>query len=130
MRDFRDFRVWHKSHELTLAVYRATAGFPSEETFGLTSQLRRAASSIPSNIAEGCGRVGDRELARFMEIGMGSASEVEYQLLLAHDLGLLNATDHEELHGRAVEVKKMLSSLIVKLRRDDRFKEQGMDQGG
>jgi four helix bundle protein len=78
MRDFRSLKVWHKSHELTLAIYLATRSFPSDERFGLTSQMRRASSSIPANIAEGCGRDGEAELARFMQISMGSASELEY----------------------------------------------------
>lgn len=86
MRDFRQLKVWAKAHSLTLAVYRATAAFPREEQYGLTSQLRRAAASIPTNLAEGCGRYGDAELARFVGIAAGSASEVEYLLMLARDL--------------------------------------------
>jgi four helix bundle protein len=89
MRDFRELKVWHKSHQLTLDIYTATRGFPREEVYGLTSQFRRSSASIPANIAEGCGRTGDAELARFMLIAMGSASELEYHLLLAHDLGFL-----------------------------------------
>jgi four helix bundle protein len=86
MRDFRNLQVWEKAHALALSVYKATVSFPKEELYGLTSQIRRSSTSIPTNIAEGCGRNGDAELARFMSIGMGSASELEYQLLLAHDL--------------------------------------------
>jgi four helix bundle protein len=78
MKDFRTLTVWQKAHQLTLAVYKATRGFPKEEMYGLTSQVRRASSSIPANIAEGCGRDGDAELARFFQIAMGSASELEY----------------------------------------------------
>jgi four helix bundle protein len=89
MKDFRQLKVWEKSHELALAIYHITAAFPREETYGLASQIRRAASSIPSNIAEGCGRNGDAELARFCIIARGSASELEYQLLLGRDLKLL-----------------------------------------
>lgn len=89
MRDFREIKVWHKAHGLTLDIYRSTAIFPREELYGLTSQLRRASSSIPANIAEGCGRGGNAELARFLQIGMGSASELEYHILLAHDLTYL-----------------------------------------
>jgi len=87
--------------------------------YGLTSQLRRAASSIPANIAEGCGRRGDADMARFIQIAMGSASELEYHLLLAKDLNLLSITDYERLESDVIDVKKMLSSFISKLR-DDR----------
>jgi four helix bundle protein len=80
MRDFREFKVWEKAHSLTLDIYKATATFPRAEMYGLTSQLRRASSSIPANIAEGCGRGGNAELARFLQIGMGSASELEYHI--------------------------------------------------
>lgn len=89
MGDFRRLKVWEKSHLLTLAVYAAVAPFPKDEPYGLTSQVKRSASSIPANIAEGCGRDRDTELARFLEIAMGSASEREYHLQLAHDLGFL-----------------------------------------
>ena len=89
MRDFRELKVWEKAHRLTLQVYRITKNFPSDEQFGLTVQLRRAAASVPTNIAEGCGRDSERELARFMSIAGGSASEVEYQLLLACDLNYI-----------------------------------------
>ena len=85
MKDSRKLKVWEKSHQLVLALYTITASFPREETYGLTSQIRRAASSIPSNIAEGCGRDGDAELSRFCIIARGSASELEYQILLARD---------------------------------------------
>lgn len=83
MQDFRNLKVWGKAHTVTLHVYRRTSTFPKHEMFGLTSQMRRAAASIGANIAEGCGREGNAELCRFMQIGMGSASELEYHLLLA-----------------------------------------------
>jgi four helix bundle protein len=89
MEDFKDLRVWAKAHELTLAVYQRTRAFPKEETYGLTSQLRRASASIGANIAEGCGRRSDAEMRRFVQIARGSANEVEYHLLLAKDLNLL-----------------------------------------
>ena len=82
MKSFRDLQVWEKAHRLTLAVYSSTMEFPRDEQYGLTSQIRRASSSIAANIAEGCGRSGDGELRRFLEIAMGSASELEYHLLL------------------------------------------------
>jgi four helix bundle protein len=116
MKDFMTLKVWEKSHRLTLAVYKATAVFPKEELYGLTGQIRRACASIPANIAEGCGRGGDAELARFLQIAMGSASELEYHLLLAHDLGCLLDTDYQHLSADTTEVKQMLTSFIQKLR--------------
>lgn len=117
MQDFRELKVWWKSHGLVLSVYKATAAFPRSEMYGVTSQMKRAAASIPANIAEGCGRSGNPELVRFMQISMGSASELEYFLVLASDLGYLGQADHELLARDLGEVKRMLSSLIVKLRR-------------
>jgi four helix bundle protein len=115
MKDFRNLKVWEKAHRLALAVYPVTTSFPREETYGLASQLRRSASSIPSNIAEGCGREGDPELARFCIIARGSASELEYQLLLARDLKLLQIADYEQLSQQTVEIKRMLTVLVQKL---------------
>jgi four helix bundle protein len=109
-------KVWQSSHRLVLAVYSATGIFPREETYGLTAQLRRCCASIPANIAEGCGRSGEAELGRFMVIAMGSASELEYHLLLAHDLGYLGTQDYQELSQRTGEVKRMLSTLITRVR--------------
>lgn len=86
LKNFRDLEVWKHAHSLTLEAYRQTKTFPSDERFGLTSQIRRRAASIPANIAEGCGRRGDAEFHRFLQIAMGSASELEYHLLLAKDL--------------------------------------------
>jgi len=116
VRDFRELKVWEKSHRLVLDVYGATGGFPREESYGLTAQLRRCTVSIPANISEGCGRSGDAELGRFMLISMGSASELDYHLLLARDLGYLSAQDYQELSQRTQEVKRMLSTLIARLR--------------
>jgi four helix bundle protein len=116
VRDFRELKVWERSHRLVLDVYEATGNFPREETYGLTAQLRRSCASIPANIAEGCGRSGDAELGRFMLIAMGSASELEYHLLLASDLGILNAQDYKKLSQKTKEVKRMLSTFIIKLR--------------
>lgn len=116
MQDFRDLKVWHKAHAVTLAVYRTTMSFPREEVYGLTSQIRRCGVSVSANIAEGCGRDGNVELARFCEIAMSSASELEYHLLLAHDLGYLPDAHYGRLSAAAVEVKRMLASLIRALR--------------
>lgn len=119
MQDFKKLIVWQKAHELTLGIYRATKTFPRDELYGVTNQIRRAAMSVPSNIAEGCGRNSNIELARFLEIAMGSASETEYQLLLARDLSYLQSSDYETLSSGTTEVKRMLASLIIKLRTDN-----------
>lgn len=116
MRDFRSLKVWEKAHLLTLEIYKATQHYPVDERFGLTSQMRRSSSSIPTNIAEGCGRHGDAELKRYMVIGMGSANELEYQLLLSKDLGYIEVDIYQYLHERLIEVKKMLSSFVMKLK--------------
>jgi four helix bundle protein len=116
MKGFRKLQVWERAHELTLAVYRATRDFPRDELYGLTSQLRRAATSIPAKIAEGCGRNTDADFARFLDIAMGSASEVEYLLLLAADLQLLDRSEHRTLDAGTTEVKRMLTSLLARLR--------------
>jgi len=118
MRDFKELKIWQKSHGLALAVYKATKVFPKEEAYGLTSQIRRSSISIAANIAEGCGRYGDAELARFFQISMGSASELEYHLLFANDLGLLKAKDYRQLADDVGEVKRMLTAFIQKLRAD------------
>ena len=115
MQDFKNLVVWQKAHKATLEVYARTAVFPSEERFGLTSQLRRAAASIPANIAEGCGRDSDLDFRRFLRISTGSANEVEYFLLLARDLGLLMPDTHDELLVMVVEVRRMLIGLIRRL---------------
>jgi four helix bundle protein len=120
MRDFRRLKVWHKAHELTLAVYGATRSFPSNELYGLTSQARRAAASVPANIAEGCGRTGTGDFLRFLRIAAGSASELEYHLLLARDLRFLEPGAHEDLAASVREVKQMLASLARQLMSDRR----------
>src|SRR5438128_12545873 len=115
MKDFRKLLVWDKAHQLTLAIYHVTATLPREETYGLVSQMRRAASSIPSNIAEGCGRDGDAELSRFCVMARGSASELEYPLLLSRDLKLIPPNDYEHLSQQTVEIKRILPVLVQKL---------------
>jgi four helix bundle protein len=116
MQDFRQLKVWEKAHSLTLDIYKSSMAFPREEVYGLTSQMRRASASIGANIAEGTCRKGDADFARFLQIAMGSASELEYHLLLARDLSLLKTPDYERLSGQAVEVKRMLVSLMKTLR--------------
>jgi len=118
MRDFHQLKVWGKAHRLALAAYKATARFPRAEFYDLTRQLRRAAASIPANIAEGCGRSGAAELAPFLHIALGSASELEYHLLLPRDLRLMAESDYERLAGDVTEIKRMLTSLIQKLSAD------------
>ncbi len=115
MRDFRKLTVWQKAHDLALEVYRDTKGFPADERFGLTVQLRRAAVSIASNIAEGCGRGSDKDFARFLGIAAGSASEVDYQILLARDLGYLTKENYNRLNSHVNEVKRILNSFIQSL---------------
>ena len=116
MKDFRRLKTWHKGHALVLMVYEATKGFPKEELYGLTSQIRRAASSVPANIAEGCGRGSNAELGRFLQIAMGSTLELEYHLLLAKDLGYLNEAAHGRLSAELNEVERMLSTLLRKVK--------------
>ena len=115
MQDFRELKVWQKAHETVLAVYRATADFPADERYGLTSQVRRSAASVAANLAEGRCRPSDRDFGRFVGIALGSASETEYYLLLARDLGLFDEAHYVQLAEQIQEVKRMLSSLYGRL---------------
>ncbi len=115
MKDFRDLKVWARAHQITLAIYRATRQFPREETYGMVSQLRRCSSSVAANIAEGCGRVGNPEFGRFLGMAMGSASELEYFLLLARDLNFLSNTNYESMAQDVCEMRRMLNSLMTKV---------------
>ena len=116
MKDFRSLKVWEKAHALTLAIYKSTEEFPKQEMYALTNQIQRAAVSIPANIAEGCGKDSDAELKRYFLISMGSASELEYLLLLAHDLGYLPENTFRSIANDLVEVRKMLNAFIQKLK--------------
>ena len=116
MRDFKRLQVWEKSHDLTLRLYELTSQFPREEVYGLTNQIRRACASIPTNIAEGCGRESSPDFARFLQIAMGSASETEYLILLARDLKYINANQYVELADAIVSVKKMLTAFLRNIR--------------
>ena len=116
MRDFRELKVWQKAHALVLAVYRTTQAFPRIEMYGLTGQVRRACASIPANIVEGNGRGTDPEMVRFLQIALGSAGEVDYFLLLAHDLGYMKTADYERLAAEVAAVMRMLTSFIQKLK--------------
>ena len=116
MKDFRQLKVWEKSHALTLVIYKATEKFPKQELYALTNQIQRVAVSIPANIAEGCGKNTDAELARYFQIAMGSSSELEYLLLLAHDLGYLLDENYLTLNSNLIEVRKMLNGFLQTLR--------------
>jgi four helix bundle protein len=118
MKDFRDLMVWEKAHKLTLDVYRVTATFPMFELYGLTSQMRRCCASIGANIAEGCGKRGNSEFQRYLQIASGSASEMDYHLLLSHDLGFLADADYRNFAKSLTEVRKMLTSLVQKVEAD------------
>lgn len=116
MQDFKKLAVWQKAHLLTLAIYHATERFHADERYGLTSQLRRAAASVPTNIAEGASRNSSSDFARFLDIAMGSASELEYQLILAHDLKLLHDDTQMTLNENLSEVKRILTGLTKRVR--------------
>ena len=116
MRDFRELRVWTKAHGPTLSVYRASASFPRSEVHALASQMRRSATSIPANIAEGSGRDTNPELGRFLRIALGSASELGYYLLLARDLECLTRPVYDTLAREVTDVKRMLTGFTRKLK--------------
>ena len=118
MQDFQRLKVWEKSHQLVLAIYNRTSHFPKEEIYGLTGQIRRASQSIPTNIAEGCGREVDAEFGRFLQMAMGSVNEVDYQLILSRDLKFLNNIDFDELNSQLETVRRMLIALIIKVKTD------------
>ena len=115
MRDFKKYDIWQLSHELTLEVYKITSIFPKEELFGITSQLRRATSSIPTNISEGCGRNSDREFNQFLNIALGSALETEYLLILSKDLNYLNQEKFQDLELKINNIKSKIYKLKQKL---------------
>lgn len=115
MKDFKELHVWQKSYLLTLAVYRATKSFPRDELYGLSSQIRRSAVSVPSNISEGCGRLSDKELAHFLIIANGSASELAYQLLLSKDLEYISELDYNQFDQDLTQIRKMLNAFVKKL---------------
>ena len=112
MKDFKELEIWKRSHKLTVDIYRATQKFPKEEIYGLTSQIRRAVSSIPTNIAEGCGRRTNAELANFLNIASGSASEVEYELLLAKDINYLTDIQYQQFAKEVREIRSMLAAYM------------------
>src|SRR5271166_3468598 len=115
MKDFRDLKVWQRAHQITLTIYRCTRDFPREETYGMVSQLRRCSFSVAANISEGCGRSGNPEFGRFLSMAMGSASELEYFLLLALDLEYLSAAKYETIAAEVGQMRRMLNRLIAKV---------------
>jgi four helix bundle protein len=118
MKDFHNLKVWERAHKLTLSIYILTKEFPKDELYGLTNQMRRSSSSIPTNIAEGCGRGSQAELTRFFYLAMGSSSELEYQLILAHDLHYMDDKAYLDLSAELSEVRRMLNAFIQKIKRD------------
>ncbi len=115
MQNFRELRVWNMAHELTLAAYEITRDFPKSELYGLTSQIRRSAASVCANIAEGCGRGSRRDFAMLLQIARGSASELEYHLILAADPRLVDRPTHASCAQQVTDVKRMLTGLIRRL---------------
>jgi four helix bundle protein len=118
MKDFRNLRVWERAHQLTLEIYHLTMTFPKQELYGLTSQLRRCSASVGANIAEGCGKRGNNEFQRYLQIASGSASELDYHLLLARDLGFLTEAEYRDVAKSLTEVRKMITSLLQKIDMD------------
>lgn len=116
MKDYRQLEIWQRSHQLALEIYRATKSFPKDELFGVTSQMRRAAASIPANIAEGCGRDSEAELKRFLDIAHGSASELDYFVLLTHELGYIAVETHAPLAEELAQLKRMIGAFSRKLK--------------
>ena len=112
MKDFRTLKVWEKAHLVTLAVYRLTENFPKCEMYGITSQMRRCSASVAANIAEGCGRTGNGDFHRFISSAVGSATELDYFLLLSRDLDLVVDDEYQKRHDQIFEIKRILSSLI------------------
>lgn len=130
MRNYRDLQVWTKAHQLTLELYRLSGSFPREEIYGVTSQVRRAAASVGANLAEGCGRRTSSELARFVRIAMGSASELDYHLLLCRDLGFLGDADFQRTAKKLTEVRKMMTSFLTRVEEQIEVKAKGATTGG
>ena len=126
MQDFMDLKVWQRSHALVLRLYKLTSSFPKSELYGLADQIRRAGASIPANIAEGCGRGGNVELARYLQIAIGSMSELQYHILLAKDLGYVSESDYDVIDAEIKEIRRMLTGLIASIRRSS-VKRPGTD---
>ncbi len=115
MRDFKKYDIWQLSHLLTLEIYKITTVFPKEEVYGLTSQIRRATSSIPTNISEGCGRNSDKEFNQFLNIALGSANETEYLIILSKDLNYISEEQFSDLDFKINTIKSKIYKLKEKL---------------
>jgi four helix bundle protein len=118
MKDYKKLQVWRKAHELVILIYKVTRKFPKEEKFNLISQMRRAATSSPTNISEGCGKYTQRDFANYLQTSQGSTQEVEYLVFLSYELGYLTENEFKQCDQKASEVKAMLISLITKIRKD------------
>jgi four helix bundle protein len=118
MQNFRDLKIWQKGHQLTLDIYKLTNAFPKSEMFSLMSQMRRAAISVPANVAEGCVQSSDAGFAKFLYHSLGSASELEYYVELSKDLEFINLDTHDAFLKKAIEVKRMITPFIQKLKAD------------
>tara|TARA_R110001599_G_scaffold151792_5_gene336789 strand:+ start:22 stop:390 length:369 start_codon:yes stop_codon:yes gene_type:complete len=116
MKNFKELEIWQKGHEMAIDIFNLTKTFPSEEKYGLISQMRRSSQSVPTNIAEGCGRNSQKELLRFCSIAMGSASELEYQLILSKDIGFIKTHDYKDTNEKLLTLKKMLNAFMKYLR--------------
>jgi four helix bundle protein len=119
MGTYKDLIVWQKGMLLARRIYEITSRYPAEEKFGLVSQMRRCVVSVPSNIAEGYGREGEKEHSHFLFISLGSSNELETQMILSHDFRYIDDENYNEIMNLNAEVNKMLSSLIYKLRHPD-----------
>ena len=119
MKNYKDLNVWKKAHAFVLTAYKASKSFPKEEQYNLTSQLRRAATSIPTNLAEGCGKFTERDFARYIQNALGSSMEVEYLSFLSFELGYISIEEFKTLDSQINEVKAMLIGLLLKVRKDD-----------
>ncbi len=115
MRNYKKYQVWELGHDVTLEVYKLTKDFPKSEMYGIVSQMRRASSSIPANIAEGCGRESDAEFKRFLTIARGSASELECFTILAKDLGYIKENEFKEINNKVDKVRRSLNNLVNKI---------------
>jgi len=117
MQNYRKLKIWERSHSLVLEIYRLTRAFPKEEIFGITAQLRRAASSVPANIVEGSARSSDPDFSRFLNIALGSLNELDYFLMLSRDLSYLDNKCHLQLQESIDHLRKMMISMITRLKR-------------
>ncbi len=115
MIDFKQLTFWLKSHNLVKQVYSITENFPTNEKYGLQSQIRRSALSVPSNISEGCGRNSKQQLKHFLQISTGSLSELQYQIFLSFELGLISSNDYQNIDTEIIEVRKMIFAYSSKL---------------